>query len=156
MLEQPLPTRLESIVILFAHVLTFVSHAARQSAPFDAHHVVHVLAVPGAVVVLTTASHIEPELVHTSNTSDSSLVQKAAAAGPTVYQARLNDRVFFTFAHNNNLTSLDIILNAPYLIRTPSTHGLFDFHFSSKMYFKVINPHYVGSLTIPRASIKWV
>ena len=40
--------------------------------------------------------------------------------------------------------------------RTPSTHGLFDIHFSSNMYFEVINPHTVGSLTIPRACIKWV
>ena len=40
--------------------------------------------------------------------------------------------------------------------RTPSTHGLFEFHFSSNIYFGVINPHIVGSLTIPRASIKWV
>ena len=38
----------------------------------------------------------------------------------------------------------------------PLTRGLFDFHFSSKIYFEVINPHTVGSLTIPRASIKWV
>ena len=37
-------------------------------------------------------------------------------------------------------------------IRTPSTHGLFDFHLSSKIYFEVINPHTVGSLTVP----KWV
>ena len=40
--------------------------------------------------------------------------------------------------------------------RTPSTHGLFDFHFSSNIDFEVINPHTVGSLTIPRAGIKWV
>ena len=40
--------------------------------------------------------------------------------------------------------------------RTPSTHGLFDIHFSSNIYFEVTNPHTVGSLTIPRASIKWV
>ena len=41
---------------------------------------------------------------------------------------------------------------------TPSTHGLFDFHFRSKiiLYSEVINTHTVGSLTIPRASIKWV
>ena len=36
--------------------------------------------------------------------------------------------------------------------RTPSTHGLFVFHYSSKIYFEVINPHTVGSLTIPRAT----
>ena len=40
--------------------------------------------------------------------------------------------------------------------RAPSTHGPFDIHFSSNIYFEVINPHIVGSLTIPRASIKWV
>ena len=41
-------------------------------------------------------------------------------------------------------------------VMTPSTHGLFDIHFSSKIYFEVINPHTVGSLTILRASIKLV
>ena len=40
--------------------------------------------------------------------------------------------------------------------RTPSTLGLFDFHFSSKIDFEVINLHTVGSLTIPRASINCI
>ena len=47
-------------------------------------------------------------------------------------------------------------LPPPDRTRTPSTHGPFDVHFSSNIYFEVINPHIVGSLTIPRASIKWV
>ena len=42
------------------------------------------------------------------------------------------------------------------LTRTPSTHGLFDIHFSSNIFFEVIKPHPVGSLTIIRASIKCV
>ena len=42
--------------------------------------------------------------------------------------------------------------------RSPSTHGVFDINFSLKTYFEdlIINPRIVGSLTIPRASIKWV
>ena len=49
-----------------------------------------------------------------------------------------------------------MIAEHTWLNRTPSTHDLFDFHFSSKIYLELINPHTVGSLTIPRASIKWV
>ena len=51
-----------------------------------------------------------------------------------------------------NLLQCSMLLIGP----PPLTRGLFDIHFSSNICFEVINPHTVGSLTIPRASIKWV
>ena len=83
---------------------------------------------------------------------------------PTELQGRQRIHPVYTYCVHTGFKSLATPVRTqgvhlpwpPWHTRTPSTHGFFDLHFSSNIYFEVINPHTVGSLTIPRASIKWV